>query len=190
MLRSRKLYLGRLVALSIMTAGLTGPVLGAPRLDEGKVQHLLDHQDIERLINDYSWYLDEKDFDAYGALFPHGAILNASGAVVASGAGQVGETARRYLGHDTGKFVRHVVSNVRIDIDPNGKQASATSFLTTIDGEQGGPAYVFRIARYHDRFVRIDGKWWFRTRQELTDWVLRERVPHDAGRPAPADAKN
>lgn len=189
MLRSRKLYPGRLVALAVMTAGLTGPVLGAPRPDERQVQRLIDQQDIERLINDYSWYLDEKDFEAYGALFVHGDVLNANGAVIASGAGQVGETARKYLGHDTGQFVRHVVSNVRIDIDPDGKHASATSFLTTIEGERGGSAYVYRLARYHDRFVRIDGKWWFRTRQELTDWVLRERVPNDAGRPAPVDTK-
>ncbi len=190
MFRLRKLYLGRLVALAVMTAGLTGPALAEARPDERKVQRLIDHQDIERLINDYSWYLDAKDFEAYGALFSHGVVLNASGTVIASGAAQVGETAKAYLGHDNGKFVRHVVSNVRIDIGADGNQASATSFLTTIEGEQGGPGYVFRIARYHDRFVRIEGEWHFHTRQELTDWVLRERVPNDAGRQGPAGGRN
>src|SRR5690606_3969182 len=123
--------------------GVSIPAAAAPGLDQQRVQRLIDQQDIERLIADYSWYLDAKDFDAYGALFSDGVILNVSGAVLASGAEQVEGIARRYLGHDTGKFVRHVVSNVRIDVSPDGQQASATSFLTTLEGERSGAGEIF-----------------------------------------------
>ena len=44
-------------------------------------------------------------------------------------------------------------------------------------GANIGVAEVFRIARYHDRFHLVEGRWWFQSRQEFTDWVSEERTP-------------
>ncbi|ARS25821.1 nuclear transport factor 2 family protein [Sphingomonas sp. KC8] len=152
--------------------------------NQHRIQTLLDERDIERLIVDYSWVLDAKDFDTYGALFSHGIVLDPQGKTIAKGAAEVGALARHYLGGNPDVFVRHIVSNVRIDVAADGKTATAGSFLTTIEAPQGQPASIFRIARYHDNFAKIDGGWKFLSRQEMTDWVLRERQ-----HPAPPSAK-
>lgn len=154
------------------TAGQAKPPSSS---NQHRMQALLDERDIERLIVDYSWALDAKDFDTYGALFSHGVVLDPQGKAIAKGAAEVGALARHYLGGNPDVFVRHVVSNVRIDVAADGRTATAGSFLTTIEAPQGQPASIFRIARYHDSFAKIDGDWKFLSRQEKTDWVLRER---------------
>lgn len=163
-------------ALALLALAPTAGQANTPSSgNRDRIQTLLDERDIERLIVDYSWALDAKDFDTYGALFSHGVVLNPQGEVIARGAAKVGALARHYLGGNPDVFVRHVVSNVRIDVAADGKTATAGSFLTTIEAPQGQPASIFRIARYHDNFAKIDGSWKFLSRQELTDWVFRER---------------
>lgn len=139
------------------------------------IEGLTSEREIERLIHDYAWLLDARDFAAFGRLFSDGVWLAPDGSVVARGAEEVEALVRRFLGAKTDTFVRHLVTNIRIDLDPSGQAGSATSFLTTLEGKLGGSGIVYRIARYHDRFQRIDGRWRFESRQEFTDWVLEER---------------
>ena len=139
------------------------------------LERVYHEREIERLINDYAWLLGARDFAAYGRLFSHGVWLAPDGSVLARGADEVEAQARRFLAGSTDPFVRHLVTNVRIDLAADARSATTTSFLTTLEGTLGGSAVVYRIARYHDRFHWIDGRWWFQSRQEITDWVLKER---------------
>lgn len=143
--------------------------------DAARFERLVHERDIERLIHDYAWHLDAQDFAAYGTLFRHGAWLAPDGSVVARGSEAVETMVRRFLGGRTDPFVRHLVTNLRIDLSGDTRTATATSFLTTLEGTLGGDAVLYRIARYHDHFRRIDGRWWFESRKEMTDWVLKER---------------
>ena len=141
------------------------------------IEKLLDEQAVERLIVDYSWFLDAKDFENYGAMFSDGSILNSKGKAIATGSAEVGGLAKHYLGGPSDIFVRHLVTNIRINIGDDGKSATAESYLTTIEAPKGKPAYVYRIGRYHDTFRKTNGQWKFASRQEMTDWVLKERQP-------------
>lgn len=141
------------------------------------IQRIVDEQAIERLIIDYSWFLDAKDFENYGAMFSDGSILDSKGNVIASGSARIAGLARHYLGGPSDTFVRHLVTNIRVNIGKDGKTAAAESYLTTIEAPKGRSAYIFRIGRYHDKFKKINGEWKFASRQEMTDWVLKERQP-------------
>lgn len=156
----------------------------APASLAARLQRVADQQDIERLIADYSAFLAAKDFDSYGKLFAHGAFLGPQGQVIASGSEQVSALVRKYLGGDPGTTVRHLVTNTRIDIAPDGNSAQAESFLTTIQAKTGQPAEIFRIAVYKDRFKKVAGAWVFASRQEETAWVLKEREPVPPAAPA------
>jgi len=137
---------------------------------------VMDQLEIERLIHDYTALLGREAYQAYGELFASGCLLSPDGRVMARGADQVAALARYFLGSQPERHTRHIISSPRIDIDPDGRHATARSFLTTIDAESDGPAEVFRIGHYKDRFRKEEGRWFFVSRQELTDWVLLERT--------------
>jgi hypothetical protein len=181
-LRCQRMIYRVAAALLLAVAAVGAAVDAAHCAEPAIIQKIIDEREIERLIIEYSWLLDARDFEKYGALFENGAILNPAGKVVATGAAQVAALGRHYLGGQTDIFVRHLVSNIRIDVAADGMSATAGSFLTTIEAPAGKPAYVFRVARYNDRFHKVDGHWRFLNRQENTDWVLRERQP-----PLPAE---
>jgi hypothetical protein len=132
-------------------------------------------REIGRLMTDYTWLLDTGDYDGYGQLFASGAFLDPQGKVIAKGSAAVTALVRHYLGNQLGVTVRHVVSSPRIDVDLASGTATASSFLLTVQAPQSQPAYLFRVSSYHDRFQRVGDHWQFRSRQELTDWVLKER---------------
>jgi hypothetical protein len=173
------MFVGQGLAMGAAAAQAAAP---APAL-AARLQRVADQQDIERLIADYSAFLAAKDFDSYGKLFAHGAFLGPQGQVIASGSEQVAALVRKYLGGNSDTTVRHLVTNTRIDIAPDGNSAQAESFLTTIQAKASQPAQIFRIAIYKDRFKKVAGAWVFASRQEETAWVLKERQA--AGTPAP-----
>lgn len=187
-------FSGRLVALIL--AGqcfvMGSPVQATPSVPAtiaARLQRVADQQDIERLIADYSAFLAAKDFDSYGKLFAHGAFLDPQGQVIASGSEQASALVRKYLGGNPDTAVRHLVTNTRIDIAPDGKSARAESFLTTIQAKTGQAADIFRIAIYKDHFKKMNGAWVFASRQEETAWVLKERQgTSPSGQPVPPSA--
>jgi hypothetical protein len=161
---------------AVLTAALaSGEASADVPVDASLLERISHEREIERIIDDYAWLLGARDFAAYGELFSHGVWLTPDGSVVARGADEVEAMVRRFLGGRTDRFVRHLVTNVRIDLAADARSATATSFLTTLEGTLGASAVIYRIARYHDRFHRIDGRWWFQSRQEITDWVLKPR---------------
>lgn len=140
---------------------------------------LADERSIARLLDEYIWRLDSRDFSGYGELFAHGAILGADGKVIAQGAHEVTAMVRHYLGAPPEALVvRHITSSPRIEVNTDGRTASARSFVMTVRAPAGKPAYIFRVASYHDRFEKVDGRWRFASRQELTDWVQEEYSSH------------
>jgi len=163
-------------ACALLIVGVSGVAVAEPSGDD---QYLLTvvvaEREIGRLMTDYTWLLDARDYDGYGRLFAKGEILDPAGKVVASGSDAVAGLARRYLGHQPDVTVRHVISSPRIDVDLTNGTATASSFLLTVQAPTGQPAYIYRVASYHDRFRKVDGHWRFESRQELTNWVLKER---------------
>jgi hypothetical protein len=127
---------------------------------------------IANLMSDYAALLEARDFGAVGCLFRHGALLDETGGDMARGADAVGALLTRFLGgQPAGLKVRRVYTNPAITVAADGRTATALSYLTSIYLPAGQAPHLHRLARYVDRFVRIDGRWWFESRQELSDWV-------------------
>jgi len=163
----------------IITMGVAAADTPAEPVGEVDTAVLFDERAIIRLLNEYVWLLDTRDFDGYGRLFSHGVILDPDGKVVARGAAEVAAMARHYLGRfPEDLHFRHVLSSPVVDVDSSTNTATARAFLLTIRAPAGKSAFVYRVARYVDRFEKADGIWRFRSRQELTDWVLEEYSVH------------
>lgn len=162
------------ITLGILASGCAAHTMDAPHAESKVLARLEDERAISRLMAEYVWRLDAQEFDAYGNLFEEGVMRDPSGKILARGSKEIAAIARHYLGNRPDLFVRHIVSSPIIDIDVENGTAVARSMMTTIHAPRRKPAYVFRVARYHDAFTKRAGQWRFASRQEITDWVLKE----------------
>lgn len=181
-LRALTILLVLVTGAAPLQAGATAGVASVPA-DE--IALLMDERAITALLNRYIWALDTEDLDEYGRLFAHAVVLSTDGRVLARGAEEVAAMIRHYrklMPQDA--VIRHVNSSPLIEVDTKSGTASARSFVMTVRAPKGEPAYFYRIARYLDRFDKVDGKWRFASRQELSDWVQEEYSRHfDRTRP-------
>jgi hypothetical protein len=125
---------------------------------------MTDHEAISYLIASYSHIYDSGDFDRYGELFRYGEIENSTSHFTSTKA--LADHHRNNTPLFDGKpNTRHVTTNVCIDVDPGGMTASAVSYVTVFQAAPSFPLQAIFVGSYHDKFHKIDGKWWFKSRQ-------------------------
>lgn len=135
---------------------------------EARVQALEDQLAIQRVITDYSAFLDGRDYDGYVGLFTEDGVW-ANGNTRREGQGEIRDMLSGLFGEVEEGFVNtssfHQISNFEIDVE--GDTATAKSrFIFVMRGEGGEPVNELS-GQYHDKLVRTaDG------------WKIAERVDH------------
>ena len=124
-----------------------------------------DRAAIEDLLADYADHIDDGNFTAVGALFTHGRVCDATGAVLAEGAEPVRDlyeaTTRRYP--EGTPRTHHAVTNVMIGV--TGDTATARSRFIVYQAVTDGALRPVITGRYRDTFARQDGAWHFTERR-------------------------
>jgi len=165
------------VAAALMALGMTGPVasqaLGAePALTlEQRVQRIEDEAAIRVLLQTYTTKLVTRDFDGYVELFTPDGIWN-NGPIVHQGRADIKamlvamfpDTPADYVNTDS----YMLVSNIVIDLAPDGMHAHAQSRQLSIMRGEGGTPTPLLSGMYEDELVKIDGKWKFQHRNDIT----------------------
>jgi 3-phenylpropionate/cinnamic acid dioxygenase small subunit len=133
-----------------------------------------DRDAITDLLFRYAELMDLGDFAAVAALFHHARIRigpGDDGLIDAAAMQEIWEqNVIRYP--DGTPRTKHVTTNVIVEIDPDGRRARARSYYTVFQQVTDGPLQPIIAGRYHDRFARIDGDWWFAER----DYTLVDLV--------------
>lgn len=127
-----------------------------------------DSRSIENLIYRYAERIDAGDLPGVAALFRHGRIEAVPGVFV-DGEDQVRrlyESSTR-LYEDGTPRTRHMTTNVAIELD--GTTATARSYYTVFQQTDELPLQPIISGHYHDSFHRLEGEWWFDTRQMFVD---------------------
>jgi len=127
-------------------------------------------REIENLVYAYAERIDAGDLVGVGELFRNGRIEAAPG-VVFEGADQVRglyEGATR-LYDDGTPHTKHVTTNVAVEVDDEAGTATARSYYTVFQQTDALPLQVIIAGRYRDTFHRVEGEWWFDTRQMFVD---------------------
>lgn len=124
------------------------------------------HREIEALLHRYAEAIDAGDFAAVGALFASGVVCAPDGTPIADGAEAVTRlyeaTTRR---HDDGTpRTRHIVTNVIVELDPDGSSATARSRFTVHQATDSLPLQVIIVGDYADDLELVDDRWVFRRR--------------------------
>src|SRR5690606_13840273 len=138
------------------------------RIDE-RLQRLEDKAAIHDLIQEYAVRLTSRDFDGYVELFaPDGVWQN--GDIVKNGREEIKAMLVDMFPNTTPDYVNTssymFVSNIQVQVD--GDRARAKSRQTSIiRGADGSPVPVL-AGMYEDEFVRLNGEWKFRHRNDIT----------------------
>lgn len=159
----------------------------------------MDHgREITNLVFTYAERIDAGDFAGVGALFARGRIVldPANRDADVAGAARVerlyAATTRRYP--DGTPRTHHVTTNVRVDVDPGERTATASSYFTVLQAiPEGGLALgPIVTGTYHDRFVRPDDAWWFDERRitlrhvgDVSHHLLIPLAPASSAAPSP-----
>ncbi len=128
-------------------------------------------REIEHLLYLYAERIDDGDFAGVGALFEHGAFFGVRGAAAVQALYEA--TTRRHPvpGRDGPGTPRtqHLVSNVVVEVDDEAGTAASRSRFQVLQATETLPLQVVAAGRYRDTFHRVDGTWWFRSREADVD---------------------
>jgi 3-phenylpropionate/cinnamic acid dioxygenase small subunit len=123
--------------------------------------------DIANLLYSYAEFMDSGDFAGAAELFRH-ARLRVGGEGGHDGAGTVDWNTMLSLWRsmvivypDGTPRTKHVITNPIIDVDDEAGTAACRSYYTVLQQTDDFPLQVIVMGRYHDRFVRADGRWRF-----------------------------
>lgn len=128
-----------------------------------------DERAIRALIFAYCDRLDAGDFDGIAALFTRGAFRSPAGTNLV-GADAVRSMYDALVVYEDGTpRTKHVLGTVIVAVDAPANTAVARSHFTVFQQTDALPLQATLCGRYHDRFVRAGGSWWFEERMVRPD---------------------
>jgi 3-phenylpropionate/cinnamic acid dioxygenase small subunit len=134
---------------------------------------------IEKLLYLYAERMDAGDFSGVAALFV-GAAYGPAGGPMLSGCAELETVLRSMVQlHDGSPATKHVTTNVIVEVEADGRSATARSYFTVLQALADLPLQVIVAGRYHDRFVRDESGWRFAERvvwMDLTGDLSRHLV--------------
>jgi SnoaL-like domain len=134
-----------------------------------------DADQIRDLLFAYCWHMDRGEFDELGALFAHASLGDGTtpGAPGLEGAAAIAAMYRgRCILYDDGTpRTKHVCTNPIVEFDPDGDRATCRSYYLVEQQLDDFPLQPIVGGRYHDTFVRVDGRWRFAERRFYVDLV-------------------
>jgi len=133
---------------------------------------LTDADHIRNLIGRYCDLMDAGDFEGIGALFIEASLAAGEGEPFARGPDEIAAFfARGTQRHDGALGTKHLVTNIVIDEpDASGTVLARSSYLV-LQGVEGLPLQPIITGRYHDRFAKGAGGWYFTERRFFVDLV-------------------
>jgi hypothetical protein len=116
--------------------------------------------------------IDSGDFDGIGELFAHAVLGSGDNAI--RGRDQLVPMLKGLVRtHEGGTTAtKHIVTNLVIEVAPDGKTAKAKSYITVMQARPPEfPLQLIASNRHFDRFERVDGEWRFTERVDVQDLV-------------------
>jgi len=133
-----------------------------------------DSRQIENLIYTYAERIDNGDLNGVAELFRDAEIASTIHNIRHAGFAEVlqmyQKSCRIYESTGT-PLTKHLTTNVIIELDSNGIDASARSYYTVVQATDSLALQPIICGRYQDRFRKVDAKWRFVRREMLVDLI-------------------
>jgi len=130
-----------------------------------------DEQAITALIHGYAERLDDGDLDGVAALFADATWRTPARAEPLRGAAAVRRAYDGVILYEGRPCTKHVLTNVTVEVAPDGKSARARSYFTVLQARPDLPLQPIICGRYHDAFARNATGWHFSDRWILPDLI-------------------
>jgi uncharacterized protein (TIGR02246 family) len=128
---------------------------------------MTDEEAIRQLLARYCQLADDGRYDDWSRLFtPDGTFKPGSGEPV-SGRAALVANLERSLGSRPERRTKHVCANSIIDVQ--GDEATAVSDYLVFHRTGDQPWSCSTSGRQHDRLVKVDGRWLFAERRNMSD---------------------
>ena len=128
-----------------------------------------DHWEISNLVARYAELLNLGRIDEVGELFRYGKITSAGNPTTYEGTDEVVAMYRESV-HFGEKVPDTLIFTTNLQIHVDGDSGSSKAYFLVVHQAASGVQPVL-AGRYHDEFVRRDGRWWFQHRHMLPDLV-------------------
>ena len=138
----------------------------ATRLTTARGQQLVtdaDHVELERLVTEAAWRVDEGKSDTLHELFTDDGVL-VLGTNELKGRDAIQAWGRQLEQAHTYKCIRHVAGNMRFVL-VGENEAEGVTILTVFMDDETSSAVPWLVGEDHDRFVRTPQGWRFKSRQ-------------------------
>ena len=157
------------IVAALLLLAPVGAQAQQPTLEQ-RVQALEDQLAIQRVITDYSAYLDARDYDGYVGLFTEDGVWQ-NGTTRREGRAEIRAMLTGLFGAapEPGFVNRssfHQIGNFEIDVEGDTARAKSR-FVFVWRGEGGAPTPALS-GQYHDELVRVDGEWKIKRRVDHT----------------------
>jgi hypothetical protein len=137
-----------------------------------------DYEAIRRLSYEYTFRLDEGDFDGVADLLAEAElqpVMRGVAAAPISGAEPIRAFyADQVIVYDGNPRTRHIISNHAIDVA--GDEASARCYFNVLIKPPGQPYQIVVGGQYHDHFARSGGTWRFAAKAIQVDYLNNIRL--------------
>ena len=124
--------------------------------------HLRDKQEIVGLSNAFTDAAGQKDKELFRSLWAEDGewIIGPPIGKTFKGRDSIADAFEHLIG--SWEFFVQLNSGYNVDLNPDGKTATANFYLNEI--ARGAGTSNFNLANYQDEVVKIDGRWYFQKR--------------------------
>lgn len=133
-----------------------------------------DCRQIENLIYRYAEQIDSGNLEGVAELFRDAEIVSSAHNARRAGFDEVLKmyqfSCRLYETSGT-PLTKHLTTNVIIELEESGVEASARSYYTVLQATELLPLQPIISGRYSDQFRKADDKWAFVRREMFVDLV-------------------
>ena len=128
---------------------------------------------ILRLMNEYCYLIDAADMEGFAGLFEHGTfVLRGDPLGGETGTAAMLKMLENVILYDGKTQAKHVMSNIQIDVDPLGDNATAQSYITVFQAVPPDfPLQPIFIGHYYDSFEKAASGWRFVRREISPDLI-------------------
>lgn len=150
------------IAAALVTLPVAAIAQSRPESVEARLERIEADLAIRRVIADYAYYLDHRDYAGYASIFTldgewRNATVSRKGRdAIKAMAGMMGPEGAE------NKANYHLVSNPQVDV--TGNTAIATSRYLFVTRAKDGTPQPSLVGIYRDEFVKLDGKWLIKRR--------------------------
>lgn len=129
-----------------------------------------DTQAIANLVYSYAELFDTGDLERMAQLFSDGVVRTAGSDHGLRGASAVFDLIEQTVQlYDGVPCTKHLVTNLIIEVSPDGDSATARSYFTAMQARPDLTLQPILAGKWHDTFDKSDGRWRFVDRQIHAD---------------------